>query len=137
LQSLINKGKWVKTQNRVKRKIIYILISTILIVICAYFYFNQIQKSVNPHQKCPEEYTEDNIGTSEYKEVLTKWTSKFFKENPKATMSDWSIAKTQLWIDNNCTIAIQRSKMSGTFSDLKPWEKVDYEIQNALDKVAY
>jgi hypothetical protein len=102
-----------------------------------YFYKNPIPTQHINVYKCPEVYTEDADDTAEYKDALTKWTSEFFKENPKATMSDWSIAKTKLWVDNNCTVALQKSKMSGKVSDLKPWERVDYEIQNALDKVAY
>ena len=119
-----------------KRKIIYISIVVILItIVIPYVYLKVVPKQTFLHQKCPEEYTEDNIGKAEYKEALIKWTSEFFKANPKATMSDWSIAKTQLWIDNNCTVATQRSKLSGKISDLKPWQKVDYEIQNALYRI--
>ena len=85
-------------------------------MVVANIYLSKIPKQNLVHQKCPEEYNEDNIGTAEYKEELTKWTSEFFKSNPKATMSDWSKAKTQLWVYNNCNIAIQRSKISGRFS---------------------
>ncbi len=117
-----------------KRKIIYISIIAVLItVVISYVY----PKQTFVHQKCPEAYTEDVVGTTEYRNAITGWTSEFFKDNPKATMADWSKAKTQLWVENNCAVAIQRSKLSGKVSDLKPWERVDYEIQNALDKVAY
>jgi hypothetical protein len=104
-------------------------------MVIPYVYLKVAPKQILVHQKCPEEYTEDNIGTAEYKEELTKRTVEFFKENPNATMSDWSMTKTQLWIDNNCTVALQRSKLLGKVSDLKMWEKVDYEIQNALYRI--
>jgi hypothetical protein len=65
---------------------------------------------------------------------MIDWTSEFFKANPKATISDWSIAKSKLWEDNKCISAIERSKMSGEVADLKPWELVDYEVQNTLNK---
>jgi hypothetical protein len=84
------------------------------------------------HYKCPENYTEDDTGTAEYKDALVNWTTAFFKAYPDATMSDWSKAKLQLWLDNNCVVAIQRSKMSGEVVNLKQWELVDLEVQNAL-----
>ena len=108
------------------------MVVILITIVISYVYLKVVPKQTFLHQKCPEEYTEDNIGKAEYKEALIKWTSEFFKANPKATMSDWSIAKTKLWATNNCTTAIQRSKMSGKVYDLKPWELVDYEIQNTL-----
>ena len=118
-----------------KRKTTYILIVIIFIILCAIFYF---YKSPTVKQadvyKCPEDYAENDIDTTEYRNALIDWTSSFFKANLKATISDWTQAKSQLWMDNNCDIAIQRSKMSGNVADLKPWEKVDYEVQNTLDK---
>lgn len=118
-----------------KKKIVYILILVILIAFCVFFYFykSQTVKQANIY-KCPENYTENDTGTTEYRKALIDWTSTFFKANPKATLSDWIQAKPKLWIDNNCDIAIQRSKMSGNVADLKPWEKVDYEVQSSLDK---
>lgn len=121
-----------------KTKTIYTLaiITVIIIGVIVYISINRETTQIYTY-KCPEAYAEDEVGTIEYRKAITGWTSEFFKENPNATMSDWSKAKTQLWIDNNCTVAMQRSKMSGNVSDLKPWEKVDYEIQNALDKITY
>ena len=96
-----------------------------------YFYKNPTVKQVGA-LKCPESYTEDDAGTTEYRNALIDWTSLFFEINPKATMSDWFMAKLKLLEDNKCVIALQRLKMSGKVSDLKPWEKVDYEVQNAI-----
>ena len=114
-----------------KKKLHYILIPIILISLCFVLYF---QKNLNTHQKCPEAYAENDIGTKEYRNALIDWTTEFFKVNPKATISDWSIAKFKLWEDHQCEIAIQRSKMSGDVKDLKQWEKIDYEVQSSLDK---
>jgi hypothetical protein len=110
-------------------------VPVILIIFAAilYFYKTPIVKQANI-QKCPESYAENDIGTTEYRNALIDWTTEFFKTNPKATISDWSIAKSKLWEDNKCISAIERSKMSGEVVDLKPWELVDYEVQNTLNK---
>ncbi len=84
--------------------------------------------------KCPEDYLEDETGTEEYRNALIDWTVSFLEQNPQATISGWSTAKLKHWEDNNCKVAIERSKMSGEVTDLKPWERVDYEIQNAVNK---
>jgi hypothetical protein len=110
-------------------------VPVILIIFAAilYFYKTPILKQANT-LKCPESYQENEIGTTEYRNAMIDWTSEFFKANPKATISDWSIAKSKLWEDNKCISAIERSKMSGEVADLKPWELVDYEVQNTLNK---
>jgi uncharacterized protein YxeA len=110
-------------------------VPVILIIFAAilYFYKTPILKQANT-LKCPESYQENEIGTTEYRNAMIDWTSEFFKANPKATISDWSIAKSKLWEDNKCISAIERSKMSGEVVDLKPWELVDYEVQNTLNK---
>ena len=119
----------------IDKKLTYITIPVILIVFVSilYFYKTPILKQANT-LKCPESYQENEIGTTEYRNALIDWTTEFFKANPKATMSDWSIAKSKLWEDNKCISAIERSKMSGEVADLKPWELVDYEVQNTLNK---
>lgn len=99
-----------------------------------YLYKSSAPELASTYTKCPEDYAEDDAGTAEYRNVLIDWTSSFIEANPGATMSDWSIAKSQLWLDNNCVEALQRLKMSGEVADLKPWERVDYEVQNALEK---
>lgn len=117
-----------------KRNTAIIAALSVLIFVTAWLSFGQNTKTP-PTLKCPESYPETDAGTKEYKDALTAWTSEFFEAHPQATMSDWSIAKSKFWTDNNCAVAIDRSKMSGEVSDLKPWELVDYELQNALDGV--
>lgn len=117
------------------KKILYIFILIIFIILYVFFYF---RKTPAPQQisayKCPEAYTEDAAGAVEYRNTLIGWTSNFFKTNSKATTSDWALAKLKLWEDNNCIVAIERSKLSGTVSNLKQWELIDYELQNSLGK---
>ena len=116
-----------------KTKIYILIVFAIALVSIFYIYKTSIVKQANI-QKCPESYAESDVGTTEYRNALISWTSQFFKEKPKATISDWSIAKSKLWEDNKCISAIERSKMSGEVADLKPWELVDYEVQSSLDK---
>jgi uncharacterized protein YxeA len=118
-----------------KRKIFYTCILVIFITLCTFFYFykNQVPQQANGY-KCPESYTEDDTGTTEYRNALINWTSLFFEANPKATSSDWSTAKLKLLKDNKCVVALQRLKMSGKVTDLKPWEQVDWAVQESLDK---
>lgn len=119
-----------------KNKTPYIYV-VIFITLCATFYLykNRDLKLASIQQfKCPESYTEDNVGTEEYRNALLDWTSVFFAQNPKATMSEWSQAKNKLWQENNCLAAIERSKLSGEVSDLKPWELVDYDIQSTIER---
>lgn len=124
----------MRIKNNKKRIFQVSVIVALLAILFCYFYINKAPKQTLAHQKCPEEYSEDNAGTAEYRNTLADWTNAYLKTHPEATMSDWSKAKSQLWVDNNCTVAIQRSKLSGNVSDLKPWEKVDYEVQTMLDK---
>ncbi len=118
---------------KMKRKILYISIF-ILVALGTFFYFykNSAPEPVSARPRCPESFPENDIGTAEYRNALIDWTSKFFEANPEATMLEWSEAKSQLWKDNNCVIALSRSKLSGKVADLKPWEKVDYALQNAI-----
>lgn len=111
----------------------YILIFLLVILAILYFYKNPTVKQVNT-LKCPEEYAENDIGTTEYRNALIDWTTSFFEATPKSTMSDWSTAKLKLLEDNKCVIALQRLKMSGKVADLKPWELVDWAVQESLDK---
>lgn len=113
--------------------LIVILMFILVISVIFYFYKSPPQQQASIY-KCPESYTEDEVDEIEYRNALLDWTSAFFKANPKATTSDWSLAKLKLWEDNNCAVALERSKLSGKVSDLKKWELVDYEVQNSLDK---
>jgi hypothetical protein len=120
----------------IKLKPLYTSIVIIFVALCGtilYFHKSSTLKPTPTIFKCPEKYAETDAGTTEYRNALIDWTTEFFKTQPNATMSDWSMAKTQLWVDNNCTVAIERSKLSGKVADLKPWEKVDYEVQNAIN----
>jgi len=110
-----------------------VLILIFVSIVVAFFYFYKIPtlQQANAY-KCPETYAENDVGTTEYRNALVDWTTSFFDANPGAIMSDWALAKSQFWVDNNCIVAIERAKLSGGVADLKRWELVDYEVQNAI-----
>lgn len=78
-------------------------------------------------QKCPDDYATDK----EQATAMDSWTSEFYATHPRATLSDWSEARHQFWIDNNCTLVLQR------YQDAKD-DEVDPEtleqIKNGLQK---
>jgi hypothetical protein len=58
--------------------------------------------------KCPDEYANDDAGSAEYLASMDSWTNNFYDLHPNATLSDWSAARHQFYVDNNCTLALQR-----------------------------
>ncbi len=116
-----------------KKKTIFISIFVILSVILYLYYSNTFKQRIT-HIQCPESYSENNTSTTEYRDALTNWTLEFFKARPNASVSDWAEAKSRLWEKNNCVIALERSKLSGRVTDLKPWEQVDYSVQTAIQE---
>lgn len=58
-------------------------------------------------QKCPEDYTNDDAGSAQKLADLDKWTGDFYDAHPGATLTDWSLARHQYWVDNKCTKALQ------------------------------
>ena len=90
-----------------KKKLPYILIAVIFISLCAIFYF---YKNINTYQKCPDEYTNIDKGSMEYQKDFDKWTNQFYDTHPTATLSEWSKARYQYWMDNDCKEALERYK---------------------------
>jgi hypothetical protein len=123
--------------NLFKNRKLYILITCVIVISTVGFfvYKSFYAKQVIVRQKCPEYYAEDDTGKAEYRYAMTEWTAEYFKTHSEATMSDWSKAKAKLWKDNNCTVAIERLKMSGRVEDLKPYELVDIAMQDAIVSV--
>lgn len=90
-----------------KTKLPYILIAIILISLGAIFYF---YKNLNTHQKCPDDYADTDTGLAEKMADMDKWTNNFYDTHPNATLSDWSKARYEYWIANNCKEALERYK---------------------------
>jgi hypothetical protein len=49
----------------------------------------------------------DDAGSAAYLASTNKWTNDFFDAHPDATMTDWSQARYQFWVDNHCTAALE------------------------------
>lgn len=58
------------------------------------------------HQKCPDEYKTSEESTA----AVIQWTNNFYDTHPDASISDWTTARQDFYIQNNCKEAIQRSK---------------------------
>ena len=120
------------------KKTFYIGIVCVVVILCVtagfFVYKSSTSKQISIHQKCPEDYAENDAGTAEYEKAMLDWTRNYLTIHSEPTVSDWAKAKTQLWSDNNCVVALQRLKLSGKVADLKPYELVDYNMQTALAK---
>lgn len=81
--------------------VFYIFIGTAFV-----FYRGSSTKSAT--QKCPDDFSDDDAGSAEYLASVNKWTNDYFNAYPDAPLSDWSAARYQFWVDNNCSKAIER-----------------------------
>ena len=90
-----------------KRKVIYISIFIILIALGIIFYVSK-RGTLETYQKCPDDYAKTESGAMEYKADIDKWTNGFYDSHPGATLSDWSKARYQFWVDNGCVSALRR-----------------------------
>jgi hypothetical protein len=97
------------------KKIIYILIVFILIVLAIlYFHYGP---APNKLSKCPDDYADTDAGLNEKMADMNKWTNDFYDNHPGATLGDWSKARYQFWVDNKCTKAIERYYEAKTLSN--------------------
>lgn len=85
------------------------IFSFIVLVIGVMLWSDYIDRPGTPiTQKCPDDYGIDDAGSTEYLAATNKWTNDFFDAHPNATLRDWTLARQQFWVDNNCTQALQR-----------------------------
>lgn len=90
----------------VKNKLFYVGILAIVVV--GVFIFASSLHSVT--SKCPGDYGTDDAGSAEYLAAWDKWTNNFFDTHPGATLSDWSEARYQFWVENDCVELLQKYK---------------------------
>lgn len=66
----------------------------------------KIMESVdpNPLAKCPQDYE----NSDEKIAAFEKWTNDFYDKNPNASLGDFSEARKDFYIQNNCKEALQR-----------------------------
>jgi hypothetical protein len=85
-------------------------------------------------QKCPDDYSKDDVGSAERQAALEKWSDDFYNSYPEATIVDWADARHQFWVDNNCTAALQRYQdvLDGK-ADPVTVERVKNALQDVID----
>lgn len=62
----------------------------------------------NKQAKCPDDYADTDSGFNEKMADMDKWTNQFYDNHPGATLSEWSKARYQFWMDNKCNEALKR-----------------------------
>jgi hypothetical protein len=115
-----------------KKNILYL---SILFVVFAILYFvvGPITKPVTL-EKCEDDYADTDVGSAEYLADFDKWTNDFYDNNPGATLTDWSKARYDYWVKNNCQVAIARyNEAKVGKADPEVMEKIDNGIQKALN----
>jgi hypothetical protein len=90
-----------------KKKILYITILLVIFYIL-YFLVGTITKRPVTLLKCPDDYGTDDAGSTAYLADFDSWTNSFYDQNNGATLTDWSKARYDYWVDNNCQAAIAR-----------------------------
>jgi hypothetical protein len=114
-----------------KNRLLYISILIILVALSTAFYVSK-RGTLRTHQKCPDDYAKTDAGMVEYKKDMDKWTNAFFDTSPGATLSDWSKARYQFWVDNNCAAAIQRYKEGLDGKDPDKMKLIEDTIQKEI-----
>ncbi len=92
---------------KMKKGTIFISIFVILSAILYFYYSNTIKQNI-ARAKCPDQYPNTDAGSAEYLVDFNAWTNDFYNKNPQAGLSDWSQARYQFWVDNDCTESIRR-----------------------------
>lgn len=110
-----------------KKKFFYASVVVVFIV-GLYFFVSSLN---TPKQKCPNDYANTDIGYNEQVADINKWTNAFYDKHPGATLTDWSKARYQYWVDNKCTTALQAYK---DYKDGKVASSTVKRINNAIQE---
>jgi len=109
----------MKLNKIVYSPIIPVVFTVILLVIGFRYGISTPQRSNNKtpeqeriYQKCPDDYATDDAGSAEYIAATNKWTNDFYDAHTGASLSDWSVARYQFWVENNCFAALERYKIA-------------------------
>lgn len=83
---------------------------------------------------CPDDFPQGDAGEAAQLASIDKWTNDFYDAHPEATIADWSAARYQFWVDNNCTAALKRySEYQAGKADPATMQRVNAGIQEAID----
>lgn len=84
--------------------------------------------------KCPDDFPQGDAGEAAQLAAIDKWTNDYYDAHPGASLSDWSAARYQFWVDNNCSAALQRySEYQAGNADPATVQRVNTGIQEAID----
>jgi hypothetical protein len=87
--------------------------------------------------KCPDEYATDDTGSAEYLASMDSWTNNFYDLHPGASLSDWSAARHQFYVDNNCTLTLQRYQdAEDGKADPETMKRIEMGIREAINNNA-
>jgi len=115
-----------------KRKNTYFF-GIIPIIICSIFYIYKSSVLNHIKEKCPDEYGTDDASSAEYLADFDKWTNNFYDNHPDATLSEWSKARYQFWLDNDCAQAIKRyNEVRDGNADPVIMNEIENSIQEAI-----
>lgn len=93
----------------------------------------EIAEIISPKAKCPDEYGTDDAGSAEYLASMETWTNNFYDLHPEATLTDWSAARHQFYIDNNCTAALERyQEAKDGKADPETMKQIEMGIREAI-----
>lgn len=94
-----------------KQWYVYVAIAILAVAIGGVLYTHhtaQIPPVVYADSKCPDDYADTDEGSAKYIADTNQWTNNFYDAHPAATLADWSAARYQFWVDNNCRTALER-----------------------------
>ena len=115
-----------------KKNIVFIVI-LLVVVATLYFFVGPTIKPVTL-ERCPDDYADTDEGSAEYLADFDKWTNDFYDNNPGANLADWSKARYDYWVKNNCKEAMARyNEAKAGKADPKTMEKIGNGIQKALN----
>jgi hypothetical protein len=101
----------------------YIFSGAILIIVMSFIFFGH-------GPVCPDDFTNDDAQLS----AMNSWTNSFFDSHPDATMTDWANARHQFYVDNKCTISLQRYEdAKNGKADPETMKRVDNAIQEVIN----
>lgn len=65
-------------------------------------------ESSDQSPKCPEDFPDTNAGSESLITATDKWTNDYYDKNPAADLGDWTKARYNYWVENDCHEAIAR-----------------------------
>ena len=120
------------------KAIISILLSLMVVLLLWNFYLYYHPKITTVHQKCQDDYSTNITGTAEYNVDFDTWTNNFYDTYPSATLSDWSKARYQFWVDNNCLAAIERyNEVKDNHGDTAKMKALEIMVSEMVNNPQY